>query len=246
MKRIHPGQAAQDGIRAAELALAGLTGPATILEKENGFFMAFADNQINPEALQKESDMPLEIMNIYFKPYPCCRHLHVAIDCIFKIKEREIIDLSAVQNIRVGVNQIAALHNHTHCINLLDAQMSLPYSIAVALLNDTLQVDSFKPESVEPQVWEICDKIEIYIDEEADKDYPKKRAAKVEIVMDDGRTIKAALDNPSGEPSTPLSDRQIEAKFLHNCEPILGSEKTEKFLESMQTFINDMDFLYDI
>lgn len=64
--------------------------------------------------------------------------------------------------------------------------------------------------------------------------------------MDDGRTIKAALDNPSGEPSTPLSDRQIEAKFLHNCEPILGSEKTEKFLESMQTFINDMDFLYDI
>lgn len=73
------------------------------------------------------------------------------------------------------------MHNHTHCINLLDAQMSLPYSIAVALLNDTLQVDSFKPESVEPQVWEICDKIEIYIDEEADKDYPKKGRQKLKL-----------------------------------------------------------------
>ncbi|MFS0574028.1 MmgE/PrpD family protein [Sporosarcina sp. 179-K 3D1 HS] len=246
VKRIHPGQAAQDGIKAAELAIAGLTGPETVFETENGIFMTFADNQINPEILCKSLDAPLEIMNIYFKPYPCCRHLHVAIDCIMNIKERGMLDLSTIQKIKVGVNQIAALHGHKHCTNLLDAQMSLPYSIAVALLNNSLQVNHFKPENAGEQVWELCDKIEIYVDEEADKNYPQKRAAKVEIIMDDGRTIKEVLDNPLGEPTRPLSDRQIEAKFYDNCAPIIGEEKAEKFIENMKSFQNDLDFLYEI
>ena len=44
-KRLHAGEAAQSGIRAALLAEAGFTGPATVLEGHHGFYRAFAPSK---------------------------------------------------------------------------------------------------------------------------------------------------------------------------------------------------------
>src|SRR5690606_3331291 len=96
------------------------------------FFKAFAKNNINKENLLQGLGERFLIHDIYFKPYPCCRHLHSGIDAVYQLKEKNLIDISKIRKIKVGVNEIAYLHKHKNCNTLLDAQMSLPHAIASA------------------------------------------------------------------------------------------------------------------
>src|SRR5690606_39131550 len=130
MKRLHPGKAAKDAILAVKLAEHGISGPTDILENQNGVFKAFANNDIKEKNLLADLGNRFLIHEIYFKPYPCCRHLHSAIDAVYHLKEKSSLDINEIKSINVGVNEIAYLHRHKNCRTLLDAQMSLPHAIA--------------------------------------------------------------------------------------------------------------------
>lgn len=232
VKRLHPGQAARDGVHAAKLAIAGLHGPKGVLEGDNGFFEAFA-GKINEQRFYDQLGEALEIHNIYFKPYPCCRHLHVVIDAITLLKERHNIKMDDIASVHIGVNQIAAMHNHTECNTLLDAQMSLPYASVLALLHDGLQVDLFQPAKTRAAVAPHLQKLHIYVHDQADHMYPNYRAADVKIETTAGETFDVFVDNPLGEPTTPLSDAQIAQKFIVNCAPILGEQQATARVEAL-------------
>ena len=229
VKRIHPGQAARDGIHAAKLSLAGLTGPQHVLEGENGFFQAFA-GYYNSERLVQGLGKQLEIYNVYFKPYPCCRHLHVIIDIIYEIKKNNKIELDQIEAIHIGVNHIAGMHNYTVCNTLLDTQMSMPYAVALALAYDGLNIELFNPLNTTPLIQGLLPKINIYIDEEIDNMYPAYRAGKVQIVTSNQEVYEHFSENPLGEPRKPLSEEQMKHKFLSNCTPILGEKRAHEVL----------------
>ena len=88
VKRIHPGQAARDALLAVELTVKGLSGPKFVLECENGVFQAFAGGDISIDRLFDGIGERYEIMNVYFKPYPCCRHLHSSVDAVYKLRNK--------------------------------------------------------------------------------------------------------------------------------------------------------------
>jgi len=229
VKRIHPGQAARDGIHAVKLSMAGLTGPKHVLENENGFFQAFAGDY-NSQRLVQGLGNSFEIYNVYFKPYPCCRHLHVVIDVIYEMKKRNNIQPDKIEAIHIGVNHIAAMHSHTVCNTLLDAQMSMPYAIALALIYDGLNVELFNPTNKTPLIQQLVSKVNIYVDEEVDKMYPEFRAGKVQIVTSNKEVYEHFSENPLGEPTKPLSEEQMKHKFLSNCTPILGEKRAQEVL----------------
>lgn len=244
VKRIHPGQAARDALLAVELSLNGLTGPKSVLESENGLFQAFAGADISSERLLQNLGKTFEISNIYFKPYPCCRHIHSSVDAVYKLKEKNEIKVEDIVRIRVGVNSIAYKHRHHECQSLLDAQMSLPYTVALALLYPTLEIGHFAPENSTRQCRNLASKVEVYIDEHAETVYPNERAAKVEINVADGSTLMELIHNPLGEPSHPLDDAQLAAKFYGNCKSIIGEEKTEEMIANIFNIEKEIDFLY--
>ncbi|MGM9951234.1 MAG: MmgE/PrpD family protein [Lysinibacillus sp.] len=232
VKRIHPGQAARDGIHAVKLSMSGLKGPDNVLEGNNGFFQAFA-GEINEQRFMENLGEKYEIHNIYFKPYPCCRHLHVVIDIVYEMKKRYQFDTSQISTINIGVNQIAAMHNHSECKTLLDAQMSMPYAVALALCHDSLHVDLFDPANASAETQRLIHKMNIYIDEKSNRLYPTYRAGRVQIMMHDQQVLEYFADNPAGEPTTPLTDDQMKDKFLSNCEPILGKDQALEVLDSI-------------
>ena len=96
IKRIHPGKAARDGVLCAELGRRRITGPTRVLEGKNGFFKAFVESKVNWERLMLDLGTRCEIEDIYFKPYPCCRHLHPIMDGIQTLKEKHRIDPAKV------------------------------------------------------------------------------------------------------------------------------------------------------
>ncbi|UOF91152.1 MmgE/PrpD family protein [Fodinisporobacter ferrooxydans] len=244
VKRLHPGQAARDGILAADLALRGMTGPDRVFEGKNGFFQAFAGGEFSTEHLLQNLASSFSIMEVYFKPYPCCRHLHAVVDAIQEIKRLYPIQADQVAKIKIGVYQTAAAHHHKQCKNLLDAQMSLPYAAAAALLFDRIHVHVFQPQYAPERLWEICRATEIYVDEEADRIYPRKRSARVELEMVDGKRFRHFVDNPLGEPAKPMGDEQLAAKFIDNCTPILGEQEVKKILQDVKHMDKNIDFLF--
>ncbi|MEQ2525877.1 MmgE/PrpD family protein [Robertmurraya yapensis] len=244
VKRIHPGQAARDAILAVELSMNGLTGPKSVLESENGFFQAFAGGDISVERLFLDLGTSHEIMNIYFKPHPCCRHLHSSIDAIYKIKEKTNLNLTEITSIRVGVNSIAYKHRHHECQSFLDAQMSLPYSLALALVHPSLEIEHFTPENSTDLIRNLAKRVDIYIDERAEQVYPYERPAFIEITLKDGTKMVESVSNPLGEPSVPLDDKKLKEKFLGNCKGIMGEDKAQQTIDNIFNKDINLDFLY--
>ncbi|MBK5502794.1 MmgE/PrpD family protein [Peribacillus sp. TH14] len=246
VKRIHPGQATRDGITAVELTRKGLSGPKGVLEGENGLFQAFADGKVSIERMFRNIGEEYEIMNIYFKPHPCCRHLHSSIDAVYELKRNSPIRSQDIVEIRIGVNQIAYLHRHKDCQTLLDAQMSLPYAIAAAVYHPVLEVNHFQPEQTKETISRLAQLVEVYVDEEADQHYPAQRAARLEIKLKNSTTLTCYVENPLGEPSKPLTDEKLEEKFMANCSSIIGGKRAKSIVESIKNLEGNIDTLYSI
>ncbi len=237
IKRIHPGKAARDGILCAELGKRRITGPMHVLEGKHGFFKAFVDNTVSFERLLWGLGSRYEIEDAYFKPYPCCRHLHPIMDGIVTLKRKHHVNPAQVERIEAGSYAVGARHNHTSWEALLDAQMSMPCAAALALIEDDVTSPSFKPGRIDkPEVQAMIPKVKVYTDEETDRLYPKRRGGIVTLVMKDGARLTERVLDPKGEGENPMSDADLDRKFLSNCEPIIGKDKCQRLLEAVWGF----------
>jgi len=238
VKRIHPGKAARDGLVCAELAKRGITGPGKVLEARYGFANTHADGQFKWERLLDGLGSRWEIAAVYFKPFPCCRHYHSAMDGIQSLRAAHAIEAADVTSLRIGLYAVGANgHDHKHCDNILDAQMSAPVGAALALTDGDVAVHSFRPESLaRPEVRRLVDLAETRVDEECERLYPGRRSGAVEIGLKDGRRFEARVLDPKGEGENPMSDADLERKFVANCVPVIGETRCAAVLETVWRF----------
>ncbi|MGP1613768.1 MAG: MmgE/PrpD family protein, partial [Pollutimonas bauzanensis] len=131
-KRFNPGPASRNGVTAASIAQLGFTGAATIFEGERGFLAAFTDQSF-PEQLTRDLAQPYRL-DIEFKPYSCARPIHNAIDCALEIRGKHSPDLDQIEHIGMARHpDWAHYHQNADPATYHEAQVSLPYSVAVAL-----------------------------------------------------------------------------------------------------------------
>lgn len=238
IKRIHPGKAARDGLLCAEFARRGITGPGKILEGRYGFAQTHADGQLNWRRMFEGLGERYEIAGIYFKPYPCCRHYHAVMDGIRSLRGQHGIRAHDVRAMRLGIYSVGVHgHDHKHCDNLLDAQMSAPVGAALALVDGDVAAHMFLPASLaRPLVQRLIELTETFVDDECERIYPGRRSGTVEIELNDGRRLDARVLDPKGEGENPMSDADLEGKFKVNCEPVIGSAKCRALAEAVWQF----------
>jgi 2-methylcitrate dehydratase PrpD len=238
VKRIHPGKAARDGLLCAEFARRGITGPAKVLEGRYGFADTHAGGDFKWERLMDGLGERYEIAGIYFKPYPCCRHYHSAIDGIIALRDEHGIRPQDVESLRMGLYAVGVSgHDHKHCDNLLDAQMSAPVGAALAVVDGEIAAHQFLPDSLaRPDVQRVIGIAETRIDPECERIYPGRRSGAVEIGLKGGRKLAARVLDPKGEGDNPMSDADLERKLRANCEPLIGKERCEGLLQAVWEF----------
>jgi 2-methylcitrate dehydratase PrpD len=238
VKRIHPGKAARDGLLCAEFARRGVTGPSKILEGRYGFFHTHAGGEVKWARLFEGLGQRFEISDIYFKPYPCCRHYHAVIDGICALREQHRFCAEDVTHVDLGIYAVGVNgHDHKHCGNLLDAQMSAPCAAALALLDGKVSASQFLPQSLNrPEVRALIQCIDAHVDEECERIYPGRRSGAVQIMLRDGRKLEARILDPKGEAGNPMSDADLEAKLRANCEPIVGASRCDELLQQVWHF----------
>ncbi len=238
VKRIHPGKAARDGLLCAEFARRGITGPAKVLEGRYGFADTHVDGQFKWARLFDGLGSRYEIEGIYFKPYPCCRHYHSAIDGILALREQNNIRPQDVESLRLGLYSVGVNgHDHKHCENLLDAQMSAPVGAALAMVDGGVAAHLFLPDSLaRPEVQRLVELADTRLDAECERIYPARRSGAVEIGLADGRKFAARVLDPLGEGENPMSDGDLERKLAVNCEPLVGKARCSGLIEAVWQF----------
>ena len=243
VKRIHPGKAARDGLLCAEFAKRGITGPGKVLEGRYGFADTHAGGDFKWPRLLEQLGERWEIAGIYFKPYPCCRHYHSAIDGIVALRGEHGIRPPDVESMRIGLYAVGVSgHDHKHCDNILDAQMSAPVGAALAMVDGAIAAHQFLPDSLErAEVRRMIEIAETRLDEECERLYPGRRSGAVEIGLKNGKKLAARVLDPKGEGENPMSDADLERKFTANCEPLIGKQRLGAVLQAVWDFENTRD-----
>lgn len=237
VKRIHPGKAARDAIVSVELAEAGVTGPRPILETPHGYVAAFADGGFDAGVLLDGLGEHWVVLDSYVKPYPSCRHLHGPIDAVRALRAAHGVAAPDVARVDVATYTVASHHAGTRVEALLDAQMSIPFAVATALVHDEVGLTEFGRDARrDPGVLDLVDRVHVRADQQADADYPTLRTAVVTLTCHDGRELTERVPLPYGEPGNPVSDEEMTAKLVRLAAPVIGRDAATALAEQLWTF----------
>ncbi len=244
-KRLHPGWASHAGITAARLAAAGFVGPTAIFESPYGFLHAYSSlSDVTQLALP--SDDTYAIMDVSIKPYACCRYMHGPIDCLLQIQREHQPDPQHIAHVRCGVltggrGLIAdPIEQKRHPENVVDAQFSMPFGAAIALLTGQAGLPVFTEAWLhEASVRALMQKVACYSSPDLDTYYPAEWRASAEIQMDNGQSYRADIRYPLGDPYNPLSWEQLEARFSALVTPVIpDAEKRQAIMARVKGLDN--------
>lgn len=237
-KRLHAGKAARDGFLCAEMASKGITGPERGLEGKFGFFNAYARGEIRSKLLLQGLGEKFLISNTYFKLYPCCRHYHAAVDAARALWESPDFDIQQIEKIEIGLYAVGVPgHDQTVVHNLLEAQMSAPCAVALCLLDGNITNQSFTESSLSREELKILMlTIETKEDERCEQLYPSVRSGIVTIHLSNGKQLTHRVENPKGEEANPLSDHELEEKFIKNSANIISADDIDSIMSTVWNF----------
>lgn len=232
VKRLHPGQAARDGVLAALLAEEGCEGPSAVLECSDGFFQALA-GMTDSDLANVSFPQKHPITDCYIKPYACCRHIHPAVDAVRALCEQHAVQSHEIEAIEVETYSIAADHGKVPWNSLAEAQLSFPYVLAAAIKFETLGVSAFEEiHRSDSELIALCRKVVVCASEEMDARYPAERPARVTLYSSRG-SWSEERGEARGDPSNPLDDNEIAAKFLDLAGPVLGAARAGNLLDQL-------------
>ena len=178
------------------------------------------------------------IEETYVKIHGGCRGNHAPTDVIQSLVREHEISPEEIKEIKVKVDSVTMIAEIHYPVSGKQAQFSIPFSIAVALLDGNASLCQFTDEKVnDPKVRELMAKISVDVDKSLDKDYPNKRGSHGEIVLMDGNRLSSSIDIARGEPESPLSVQEIEEKFILLTQDILG-KRAEKVCDLVMKLQN--------
>lgn len=245
-KHLHAGKAAQSGVLSALLASEGFTGAHSILEGNEGFLKSMGDMETLKKANNWKHDIrKYEILRVYFKKYPVCRHLHSSLDASISLMDNNHLNPADIQDILVETYEIAASHDNYQPETLEAIRQSLPVSIAIALKEGNLTVRNISRILPDNEICETSGKVRIKLDNNLNNLYPQKRPSKVTIKCGDN-TYAEKVYLAKGEPENPFSKDELLTKFRElnphvdaDCLKILDDLEDNNLTEVMEILNNE-------
>jgi 2-methylcitrate dehydratase PrpD len=221
-KRLHPGWAAQSGIRAALLARGGFIGPRTVFEGVHGLFHGFAHTTKGDYgALTGDFGTRWVTETLAFKPYPCGTMAHPYIDCAKRLAARGI----KAGDVKELICEVAEGTVHRLWEPLADkqrppngyaAKFSTPFLLATGFVHGGVGLDAFTDAAVrDKDVLALSSKVRYVID--PDNPYPNNFTGHIRAVLNDGTVIEERQPHFRGGAHEPLSRPDIEEKFILNA-----------------------------
>jgi 2-methylcitrate dehydratase PrpD len=175
---------------------------------------------------------------VAFKPYPCARQLHAGVEALLKILRRTSLTPSAIEEIELFLPaQNAAMMNRPSITSSHAATVgSGQYVMAVTALRGKIDLLSFGEEYLSSEkVRTLMAKVKVSASTELDRHYPKYWSGRVTVRVLGGQTYSEEVIIPKGEAGNPMTQSEVDEKFLSLAAPVLGDEKARTFIEGVQS-----------
>jgi 2-methylcitrate dehydratase PrpD len=206
VKRMHAGIPAMHGVLAADLAGLGVTAPVQPLEGPLAFYHLYSKHP-RPEFLGRAPGAPLQIHEVSFKPYSCCRKFHSLIDCLEIATDGFTLDIDKIDKIDAySPGNAIKKHAIRRPDSVMAAQYSMPYIVAATLARGPRNYGAFETKyHRDPAIIGLIDKTEAHHDPKLDTHLPDNMASGVVLHLADGSERKAEIIEALGSPGNQLS-----------------------------------------
>ena len=233
IKPLHAGNAADSGFVSSGLARNGLEAAGDMFEAETGIGNVMSSGVDWLQAIGSENEFT--ILQTTIKNHGCCGHIFASLDGVLKLQDEHRFKASDVVKIRIGgySSTIDVTGNYI-CHDATSAKFCLPFVLASGLVHGSIRLDAYSHSRLsDPNVLDLMHKVEMYIDEEVDSLFPATRAAKVWVELTDGLILYTYQPDRIGDPLLPLSDADLNTKFIELTSHNLGFDLSERILSKL-------------
>lgn len=226
-KPLHSGRAAEAGVTAALMAQQGVTASLDIFEGEVGLGQAMSNGPNWSHAFGDLGEA-FNINSMTFKNHACCGHTFAPIDGALILQQQHGIDAGHIDRIIVATYSPAlAVAGNARPATASEARFSIPFVVATALIHGSVRLAAFAPERLaSPAIRALMARIELQVDQAADARFPGQRSAQVTIITKEGKKYSLLQPTRKGDPDMPLTDAELDGKFLELALPLLGRERS--------------------
>ena len=226
----------RNGYFAAVMARAGITGPAEPFEGIYGYMKQLND----PFRLGTfgSKDTPFKVEGAFFKYLPVRYTVQLAIWVALELRTR--VRLQDIESICVyleeGSSRVVTMADSPEYWDPKSretADHSFPYLIGAALVDGEITEKTFTPERYrDPAILALIRKIR-FASDKAYRNDPRTFNCRIEATMKSGEVVAVHQTNPKGHPANPMSDREIEEKFLKQVQAVLPEKQSQALLDQL-------------
>lgn len=216
------GRAAQNGVISLLATEQGFTGPKKAFEDPRGFCLTLC-SEPKWEFLHEHANYFLP--EVAFKPYPCARQLHAAVEALLRLIQQHAFPAAAIQEIELSLpTAVASLFNRPGIsANRAALLGSGQYVMAVTAVGGKLDLDSFEDQFLQnPDVQNLAAKVKVKGEPKLDRYFPKNWPGRVDVRLPEGKNWTDEVVIPKGEMGNPMSQEEVQEKFLSLAVPIIG------------------------
>jgi len=252
-KRMQPGFSSQCAILSVRMAASGITGAENVFEGEAGYFHLYQNDSYNRGSITEGLGETFEVMEISLKPYPCCRLTHPAIDAALEIRNKSNFRLKAIAQIKARVTEqtkyevCSPEEYKRNPRGIVDAQFSLPYTVAAALKNGEVSLNDFMPQAVQDrEIINLANKVSCCVDSQIEQESGGEIAScKLEVVLHGGKALASNIAYPKGNPRNPMTPEEVKAKAL-KCADYCKEPPSRNAMNEMYKEIMNLEDNIDI
>jgi 2-methylcitrate dehydratase PrpD len=214
-KQLHAAKAAADGLLSAYMAAGGLTGASRVLDGAQGLAKAMS-RDADPTRLTDRLGERWATVETSFKLHACCRHAHPAADALSVLMQAEGLCHTDLVSVVTHVHQAAldVLGSVVVPCSIHQAKFSMGTVLGLIAVHGAAGLEEFEQFALsDRRVAAVRDLVTMEFDSTVDAAYPSRWRGLVTVNTRDGRTMKANIEEPKGDPGNTLRRPELEQKM---------------------------------
>lgn len=223
--------------QAALLAMRGVSGPREVFEGNKGFMDSIAGAfEID---WQRES---LEaVTRTILKKHNAEIHSQSAIEALLELRAEHGLSAAQIGRIELDTFQVAfdiigggEEGDKRRVRSKEEADHSLPYLLAVALLDGEVMPEQYRRERIAAEdVQRLMRRVHVHPDPELSRRFPSRHSARVRVHLRNGRLLERERSDYEGFYTHPMSAEALEAKFERLAGPHLDQEQRAQIRDAV-------------
>ena len=227
-----------DALRAAFLAMRGITGPREVFEGNKGWCQTISgefDIDWSRENLER-------VTRTILKKYNAEIHSQSAIEGILELMREAGFSGGEIERIRIDIFDVAHLiigggaeGDKTVVRTKEEADHSLPYLVAAAALDGEVMPGQYEPARiVSDDVQSLLRRVTVVPDASFSSRFPDEHACRLTVTLRDGRTFAKEKSDYEGFHTRPMSFAKVEEKFHRLAEGAVDVFRREEIVDAVR------------